>query len=48
MQEFLEILRADGNTSRLASRMMSLRDYEDFLGMEEMKLMEERITKDTL
>jgi 2,3-dimethylmalate lyase len=45
MQEFLEILRADGSTGRLASRMMSLHDYEGLLGMEEMKTMEERITK---
>jgi 2,3-dimethylmalate lyase len=45
MQEYLEILRADGNTKRLIPRMMTLHDYENLLGMEEMKTMEERMTK---
>ena len=37
MQEYLAILRVDGNTKRLISRMMGLHDYEDLIGMEEMK-----------
>ena len=42
MQEYLEILRTEGTTSRLTSQMMNLHDYEELLGLERMKLQEER------
>jgi len=46
MQEYLDVLRTDGTTSRLASRMIELHDYEELLGLGSMQIQEDQITRD--
>jgi 2,3-dimethylmalate lyase len=46
MQEYLKLLQSDGTTTRLVSRMMSLHEYEEVLGIKEMNALEERTTED--
>ena len=46
MQEYLDVLRTDGTTSRLTSRMIELHDYEELLGLGSMQIQEDQITRD--
>jgi 2,3-dimethylmalate lyase len=45
MQEYLEILKTDGTTSRLVSRMMGIHEYEEVLGIKGMQALEEEFPK---
>lgn len=45
MQSFLDILREDGTTNRLASQIMTLGAYEEILGLDEMTKLEDELDK---
>jgi len=44
MQEYLDVLKSDGTTIRLTTRMVDLHEYEEILGLKKMQTVENQIS----